>query len=244
MKKGRKMRVIILIYGLLSYVIGVAGMLAIILPLTGHLQFGFLKDNPAPINALIWNIGLVAAWGAIHTITARPSFKTALTKIIPEAAERSTYVLIAGVTSIILTGYWQTMSGQIWEIDTKSIAYIIWAIFLFGWAFLFAATFAINHFDLFGLRQVYHNFKNQPMPPLAFTRRAMYKYVRHPIQTGVLIGVWATPSMSATQITLSLGFTVYIFVGLWFEERDLMQSHPEDYAEYRRITGKLFPKFR
>lgn len=241
-------RVIILIYGFFSYLIGVVGMLAIILPLTGHVSFGFLKDNPAPINPPInpwvWNAGLVAAWGIIHTATARPSFKAALTKFIPEAAERSTYVLIAGFTSIILTGYWQSISGQIWQVDTKSLTYLIWLIFLFGWAFLFAATFAINHFDLFGLRQVYHNFKNQPLPPIAFTQRAMYKYIRHPIQTGVLIGVWATPSMSATQIILSLGFTAYIFIGLWFEERDLMAEHPEDYAAYRRKTGKLFPKFK
>lgn len=236
-------RVLVLLYGITSYFVGVLGLVCIIAALAGHVPYGFLLSEqmalPQPIT---WNLLLVVIWGVIHTAMARDSFKSLLTKIIPEAAERATYVLVAGITSIALIGYWQTVVGKVWHIEPGGIAYGIWAVFLFGWVLLLAATFAINHFDLFGLRQVFLNFKQQPRLPLHFVKRAMYKYIRHPIQTGVLIGVWATPSMSSTQLILSIGFTAYIFVGLWFEERDLIKEHGEDYLAYRREAGKLFPK--
>ena len=101
----------------------------------------------------------------------------------------------------------------------------------------------INHFDLFGLRQVYGHFTNQPLARLKFVKRAMYRFTRHPIQTGVLIGVWVTPNMTATQIVLSIGFTIYIFIGLWFEERDLVKEIGEPYEQYRKETGMVLPKF-
>jgi len=235
---------LILLYGIASYFIGVIGLVCIIAALAGLIPYGFLWDSErVGANPIIWNVFLVALWGFIHTIMARPSFKAAITKIIPEAAERSTYVLVAGLTSIGLIGYWLNVRGQVWDITATGPVYILWGIFVFGWVFLLAATFAINHFDLFGLRQVFLNFKNQPLPPLRFVKRAMYKYIRHPIQTGVLIGVWATPSMSMTQIVLSLGFTAYIFIGLWFEERGLIAEHGEDYLDYKRSAGKVLPKF-
>lgn len=238
-------RVIILLYGVISYLVGVAGLVSIIAVLAGFMPFGYLWGNTTiAINAIAWNAVLVTLWGFIHTVMARPGFKAVLTKVIPEPAERATYVLGAGITSVLLTGYWMTVPGEVWAIKSSLIAYAIIGVFWFGWAFLLAASFAINHFDLFGLRQVYANFKNQPRPPLNFVKRAMYKYIRHPIQTGVLIGIWATPLMTNTQLVLSLGFTAYIFVGLWFEERDLIREHGEDYLAYKREAGKLFPKFR
>ncbi len=237
-------RTLILVYGVVSYFIGVAGLACIIAALAGFLPYGFwlqgAESLPGPI---VWNVLLVTIWGIIHSLMARPGFKSGLTKFIPEAAERATYVLVAGITSAALIGFWQNVPGQVWLIESGGLAYAIWAIFALGWVFLLAATFAINHFDLFGLRQVFMNFRQQPRPPLSFVKRAMYKYVRHPIQTGVLIGIWATPSMTITQIVLSIGFTLYIFIGLWFEERDLIAEHGEAYLQYRREAGKLFPKF-
>jgi len=237
-------RTLILLYGVASYFLGVIGLACIILALAGLVPYGFgLSGQGASVNPILWNSGLVIIWGAIHTGMARPSFKRSLTKIVPEAAERSTYILMAGITSVALIAFWKTIPGQVWHIETASITYVLWAIFVFGWVFLLGATFAINHFDLFGLRQVFLNFKNAERPPLKFTKRAMYKYIRHPIQTGVLIGIWATPTMTNTQIVLSIGFTIYIFVGLWFEERDLIAEHGEDYLQYRKEAGKFFPKF-
>jgi len=236
-------RLAILIYSIISYFIGVAGLASIIVVLAGFIPFGYLWQNqPLGINAIGWNVILVTLWGIIHSVMARPDFKTLLVKIIPEPAERATYVLVAGITSIILTGYWMNIAGNVWSIKSGWGTYGLLGIFWFGWAFLLAATFAINHFDIFGLRQAFIHFKDQPRPPLKFVKRAMYKYIRHPIQTGVLIGIWATPSMTNTQIILSVGFTVYIFVGLWFEERDLINEHGSDYLKYMDEAGKLLPK--
>jgi len=237
-------RLLVFIYGVVSYFIGVIGLVSIITVLARLMPYGYLSNQPIEsLPSVAWNVLLVAAWGFIHTAMARPSFKTVITKIIPEPAERATYVLVAGITSVILTGYWAEVPGTLWQIENTSIAYLLWGIFIAGWIFLFVATFAINHFDLFGLRQVYFYFKNQPRPPLNFVKNLMYRYVRHPIQTGVLIGIWFTPLMSATQLVLSIGFTVYIFVGLWFEERDLIREHGDEYRQYRSETGMVLPSF-
>ena len=237
-------KLLILLYAVLSYFIGVAGLLVIIGALARLVPYGFLLEVPlGEAEAFLWNLGLVAIWGFIHTAMARPSFKKKITKLIPVAAERATYILMAGLTSVALIGFWQQVSGNVWSVEATVWVYILWGIFIFGWAFLLASTFAINHFNLFGLQQAYLNFRSQSNPPLKFVERAMYKYIRHPIQTGVLIGVWATPFMSMTQLPLSLGFTVYIFIGLWFEERDLVREHGEAYLSYRKTAGKVLPRF-
>jgi len=236
-------RLLILLYGIVSYFVGVAGLACIILALAKLIPFGFLTDSSGGMNPIAWNVILVAIWGLIHSGMARPGFKAKITKIIPEPAERATYVLVSGLTSIALIGYWKIVPGDVWNIGSTPLVYALWGLFMFGWVFLLAASFAINHFDLFGLRQVYLNFKSMDRPPLNFVKRAMYKYIRHPIQTGVLIGVWATPYMTMTQLVLSVGFTVYIFVGLWFEEKDLIAEHGDSYLQYKNETGSVFPKF-
>lgn len=236
-------RSLVLAYGIACYFIGVAGLLALIAGFAQILPFGWAwEGSPAAMPALVWNIVLVALWGGIHSGMARPGFKAWITQFIPPAAERATYVLVSGVTSMVLAGYWMVIPGQVWLIEQGTIAFALWALFAFGWAFLLASTFAINHFDLFGLRQVYLNFRDQPTTPLPFVRRAMYRYVRHPIQTGVLIGIWATPSMTMTQFVLSVGFSVYIYIGLKFEERDLIAHHGDEYRNYRLETGKVLPR--
>jgi len=236
-------KVLILLYGVIAYFVGVIGLASIIVVLAGLMPWGFLKYQlPVSLNPIFWNVLLVTLWGVIHTVMARPSFKVWLTKFIAEPAERATYCLIAGITSVALVGLWATVPGQLWSIESAFGVYALWGLFIFAWVFLLGSTFAINHFDLFGLRQVYLNFKGQERPPLPFVKRAMYQYIRHPIQTGVLLGVWATPSMSMTQVILSIGFTLYIFIGLWFEERDLLAEHGDSYREYMTKTGKILPK--
>jgi protein-S-isoprenylcysteine O-methyltransferase Ste14 len=234
-------RCVVLIYGIASYIIGVAGLACIILALAKWIPFGFLYAGETSAT-VFWNLVLVALWGLSHSGMARKRFKDWITKFIPEAAERSTYVLVSGVVSILLIGLWQEVPGIIWSIENPMAVTLLWTLFGFGWVYLLAATFAINHFDLFGLRQVYIHFKDQPRTPLKFVKTAMYQFSRHPIQTGVLIGIWATPEMTATQLVLSIGFTVYIFIGLWFEERDLVKAIGEPYEQYRQETGKVLPK--
>lgn len=237
------MKATILVYGLCSYIIGVIGLACVIGAIAGFVPYGFFElQHELNVSPWLWNIVLVGVWGFIHSMTARPKYKRILCRLIPESAERSTYTLISGVTSVSLVGLWQAIPGYLWQLEEASVVYLLWGLFVFGWCFLLASTFAINHFDLFGLRQVYLNFRNLERPPLQFTERLMYKYIRHPIQTGVLIGVWATPSMSLTQVGLSIGFTAYIVVGLWFEERDLITEHGDSYQSYRQRTGAVLPK--
>jgi protein-S-isoprenylcysteine O-methyltransferase Ste14 len=234
-------RVIVLAYGLISYLLGVAGLAALILMCAQLLPVGLLNGQVSEY-PMLWNFVLVAIWGTVHSVMARNSFKLVLTKLIPEPAERPTYVLIAGITSILLVGFWQPVEGIVWSVSQPMLVAFLWGLFAFGWVYLLGATFAINHFDLFGLRQVYFHFQNQSRPQLKFIKRAMYQFSRHPIQTGVLIGVWATPVMTMTQLGLSVGFTAYIFIGLWFEEKDLIADIGEPYEQYRRETGMFLPK--
>lgn len=237
-------RLIVLFYGVASYVVGVVGLLAIIAVISGLIRWGFLHDGIGEFaQPFIWNSVLVIVWGVVHSGMARPGFKAMLVKLIPEPAERPTYVLVAGVSSLLMVGCWADVPGVIWEVQSIWGRAALWCLFGFGWLFCLGSTFAINHFDLFGLRQVYMHYKRLPRAPLQFAQRTIYEYVRHPIQTGVLIGVWATPSMTNTQLVMSIGFTAYIFVGLWFEERDLVLTHGDSYLQYRKRVGKLFPRF-
>ncbi|MFK7978246.1 MAG: isoprenylcysteine carboxylmethyltransferase family protein [Halioglobus sp.] len=236
-------RLIVLLYGVVSYLLGVLGLLGIIAALPGYVPWGFMYEGVREWNhPVAWNLGLVFLWGVVHSVMARPSFKAIITKLIPEPAERPTYVLIAGLSSIAMVGYWATVPGTLWQIEMVWAEIALWSLFGFSWVLCIGSTFAINHFDLFGLRQVFMHYKNLERAPLAFVQRTIYEYVRHPIQTGVLVGVWATPVMTNTQLVLSVGFTAYIFIGLWFEERDLIAVHGSSYLQYRAKVGKLFPK--
>jgi len=235
-------RFIVLIYGVISYFLGVVGLVAIVALASGLLPIGYLAI-PSLGSPILSNVVLAALWGLVHSVMARDSFKSVLTRFIPEPAERPTYVLIAGVTSLLMVGLWQEVPGIIWSAQAPGLVTFLWIMFGFGWLYTLASTFAINHFDLFGLRQVYLHFQRQPRAPLNFVKRGMYKFSRHPIQTGVLIGVWFIPTMTATHLILSIGFTVYIFIGLWFEEKDLVKDIGEPYEQYRREAGMFLPKF-
>ncbi len=234
-------RGIVLLYGAISYLVGVAGLVCIILALATLIPFGFLNPSDTG-NPIIWNLVLVALWGLSHSGMARPSFKNWICKLIPDAAERSTYVLVSGVVSVLLIGWWRPVPGVIWSVTNPLAVAMLWLLFGFGWVYLLASTFVISHFELFGLRQVYLYFTGQRRTPLQFVKKAMYRFTRHPIQTGVLIGIWATPEMTATQLVLSLGFTAYIFIGLWLEERDLVREIGEPYVQYQAETGKVLPR--
>ena len=235
-------RTLVLFYGVVSYFVGVAGLACIIFALAKLIPFGFLNSAQSQV-PIVWDLALVTMWGCVHTAMARMRFKNLMTKLIPEAAERPTYVFVAGISSFMLVGLWQAVPGVIWSATGTTAVAVLWSLFAFGWIYLLASTFAINHFDLFGLRQVYLNFKNQSRPPIRFVKNAMYRFTRHPIQTGVLIGIWAIPEMTATHIVLSIGFTAYIFIGLRFEEKDLIKDIGEPYEQYRQEAGMVLPRF-
>ena len=172
---------------------------------------------------------------------ARPWFKRAWTRIVPPAAERSTYVLFASVAMILLFWQWQPMGGLIWQLDTEVGRLVAYGIYAFGWALLLLATFLIDHFDLFGLRQVYLYLRGRPYTGLQFRTPLLYRYVRHPIYVGWLCIFWATPQMTVAHLIFALTTTAYILIAISWEERDLLSAHGETYQRYREQVPKLIP---
>ncbi|NKB36550.1 MAG: hypothetical protein GKR93_05170 [Gammaproteobacteria bacterium] len=237
-------QLLILLYGLLAYAFGMAGLVLFILFL-GSWGFSPLNINsgvPGPLlPALVINIGLILLFGLQHTVTARQGFKDALTKIIPKAAERSTYVLLSGLILIVICLYWQPIDGRLWHVENAIFRTSLIAAYAIGWILVVVSSFLINHFELFGLQQVYHNFKNQEEPKAGFTDRWLYKMVRHPLQLGVLIGVWATPTMTMTHLLLAVSMTIYIFIGLHYEEKDLVRFLGKPYEDYKTRVPMVLP---
>ncbi len=233
-----------LLYGLISYAIGLGGLVYFVLWVGGwsFLPIHINSGTPGPIGeALLVNTGLILLFGLQHSVMARPRFKEIWNKVVPPAIERSTYVLLSGVLMLLICLNWRALESDMWEFENSIVVGLLTALYFFGWAFAVVATFVINHFELFGLRQVWFNFRNQPEPPHLFTDRFLYRIVRHPIQTGILIGIWSTPYMSFTHYTLAVFMTIYVLVGLHFEEIDLAHSLGEDYQAYQRRVPKVVP---
>jgi protein-S-isoprenylcysteine O-methyltransferase Ste14 len=174
---------------------------------------------------------------------ARPWFKRALLRVIPQAAERSTYVLASSLALILLFWQWRPLGGTVWHVQNEVGRALLYGGFAFGWALVLFSTVVINHFDLFGLRQTWREFRGQPQSPLRFVTPFLYRAVRHPLYVGWLFAFWSTPTMTLTHLLFAAIATGYILVAIQFEERDLMRAHPE-YAEYRRRVPMLVPAWR
>jgi protein-S-isoprenylcysteine O-methyltransferase Ste14 len=234
----------ILVYGVVCY-------------LAFHVSFVwlvlFLNDVPIvpTINsgtarpwtiAIAIDLGLVLLFGLQHSVMARWSFKQAWTKIIPEPAERPTFVLATVACLIAAYVFWSPITTEIWRVDRPAAVYTILGIQAVGWLILVGATFALNHFHLFGLTQAWSAFRSRPVPDLEFRTPWIYRVVRHPIQLGILIGVWAAPVMTVGHCVFSTAMTVYMFVGLFFEERDLIRRFGQRYIAYRQTVPKVIPR--
>jgi protein-S-isoprenylcysteine O-methyltransferase Ste14 len=191
--------------------------------------------------ALLVNTGLLALFAVQHSVMARPFFKRWITRFIPQAAERSTYTLAASVALCLLFWFWQPMGGMVWQVNNEIGRIILYAGSAFGWLLVLATTFLISHSDLFGLRQVWLHFRNQPYQSVRFNAPGPYKLVRHPLYVGFFIAFWSTPTMSAAHLFFAIMTTAYILVGIYFEEHDLQGAHPE-YADYKRHTPMLIPR--
>lgn len=194
--------------------------------------------------ALAINAALLALFAVQHSLMARPFFKRWLTRFVPEAAERSTYVLASSLALIALFLAWQPMGGVVWDVEHPVGAALLHAGFAFGWVLVLVTTFLINHFDLFGLRQVWKYFRQTPYRPLRFVTPGPYRLVRHPLYVGWLFAFWCTPTMTVAHLVFALATTAYILAAIRLEERDLLDVHGEDYREYRRRTPMLIPRLR
>lgn len=239
-------RLIIFLYGIGSYAVFFATFLYAI-GFVGNLPMLPRTIDGAPQmpfgNALVIDVLLLAVFAIQHSVMARPAFKAQWTRIIPEAAERSTYVLFSSLALIALFYFWQPLGGVIWEIENRSGRLLLNAGFGFGWALVLYSTFLINHFDLFGLRQVWLQLLGKPYTSLPFKTPGAYKLVRHPLYLGWFFAFWCTPHMSATHLLFALVTSVYILVAILFEEHDLLKAHPQ-YHSYRQRVPMLLPRFK
>jgi len=197
----------------------------------------------APLGeALIVNLLLLALFAVQHSVMARRSFKRWWTGIVPPAVERSTYVLAATLALALLLWQWRPIPEPvIWRVENPAAVGVLWAIFWLGWAVLLLATFLINHFELFGLRQVLARLTGHALPEAEFRTPLLYRYVRHPIYLGFLLAFWAVPVMSAGHLLFSIATTGYVLIGIWFEERDLIAQFGDQYRRYRVQVGMLLP---
>ena len=193
--------------------------------------------------ALTINLGLLGLFAVQHSVMARTWFQDWWTRFVPEPIERSMYVLTTNVVLGILFWQWQPIEGIVWDVQNPSGRIVLYTLFAGGWATVLYTTFLINHFDLFGLRQVWLYFRGKPYTPLGFVTPGPYRIVRHPMYIGWLTAFWATPTMTVAHLAFALGVTGYILTAIVFEERDLVRLLGKNYADYREKVPMLIPRF-
>jgi protein-S-isoprenylcysteine O-methyltransferase Ste14 len=191
--------------------------------------------------ALLIDAGLLGIFAIQHSLMARGWFKRAWTKVVPEVVERSTYVLFSSVLLLLLFWQWRPIGGVIWNVENTVGRMSLFVLYLAGWVTVFSSTCLINHFDLFGLRQVYLYLRNEPYTQLGFRTPALYRLVRHPLYLGWLMVFWSTPIMTVAHLVFALATSAYIMIAIQFEERDLVKAHGEDYLQYQRRTPMIVP---
>lgn len=191
--------------------------------------------------ALLINTALLTAFVLQHTIMARPGFKRWWTKIVPPAVERSTFVLLASGILLALFWLWRPLPGVVWETTSPLAVWGLTSLSLLGWGIVFASSFMVSHFDLFGLRQTWARATGRVLRPISFRVTGLYRLVRHPLMVGFLIAFWATPRMTEGHLFFAIMTTGYILMGIWFEERDLVAHFGERYLDYRRRVRALLP---
>jgi methanethiol S-methyltransferase len=191
--------------------------------------------------ALLINAGLLALFAFQHSVMARPWFKRAWTRIVPEPVERSTYVLFSSLALLALFWQWRPMGGVVWNVEPQALRVILYGLCAKGWLLVLTSTFLINHFDLFGLRQVYLFLLGKQYTPLAFKTPALYRHIRHPLYLGWLFAFWATPTMTVAHLVFAIATTVYILMAIRFEEKDLVRLHGDQYKRYQESVPMILP---
>ena len=237
-------RTLFLIYGLICYGFFLVAFLYAV---------GFVSNFIVPksmdtgaTTSLTWailiDLLLLGVFAFQHSVMARPGFKKVWTKVIPKPLERSTYVLFASLALMLLFWQWQSIDFVLWDLSNTVWSSLLWCLCGTGWLLVFLSTFLVNHFDLFGLRQVYLYLREQEYESLQFRTPVFYKYVRHPIYLGFIIAFWATPIMTVAHFVFAFATSAYILIGIFLEERDLVSIYGEQYQEYQQEVPMLIPQ--
>ena len=236
-------RFLFFFYGVISYLVFFVAFLYavgfvgnLIVPKT--IDSGFQGGTAG---AIIVNILLLALFALQHSIMARRQFKKWWTKIVPHEIERSTYVLLSSLILILLYYFWRPITDVIWDVKSTALTDVIFVLYFFGWFIVLTGTFLINHFNLFGLQQVYLALKKQEQQYPKFVTPFYYKFVRHPLMLGFIIAFWATPVMTAGHMLFAIATTGYILIAIRLEERDLVSYHGEAYKRYQREVSQIIP---
>lgn len=235
--------ILMLVYGFVAYAAFLGAFLYAI-GFVGNIVVPKSIDSGTTVplmEALVTNVLLLTLSAVQHSVMARPAFKRWWTRIVPKQVERSTYVLLASSILLLLFWQWRPISGVVWDARSTMLGALLLGLFGVGWLIVLLSTFMINHFDLFGLRQVTLYFQRRPYTPVSFVTRGLYKVVRHPIMLGFLIAFWATPVMTLGHLMFAVITTVYILVALQLEEHDLLEADRPTYERYRRETSMLIP---
>ncbi|HEX2269340.1 MAG TPA: isoprenylcysteine carboxylmethyltransferase family protein [Pyrinomonadaceae bacterium] len=236
-------RIAFFIYGTLSYLIFLGTFLYAI-GFIGNFGVPTTLDGvpSGPLGvALAIDVGLLGLFAIQHSVMARKGFKDWWTRIVPRPLERSTYVLFSSLALILLFWQWRPLGGVVWSIEDPLAQFILRGLFAFGWGLVLVSTFLINHFDLFGLRQVWLYLLGRPYTALRFGTPGPYRLVRHPLYVGWLFAFWSTPAMTLAHLLFSVATTAYILIAIQLEERDLVREHGDSYEAYRRSVPMLIP---
>jgi protein-S-isoprenylcysteine O-methyltransferase Ste14 len=236
-------RTAFLAYGVLCYAVFFGTFLYAIGFIGGFLVPTTL-DGPTsgPLTkAIAIDVGLLGLFAVQHSVMARKWFKEKWTRIVPPELERSTYVLLSSLALILMFWQWRPLGGVVWSVNDPIGRAVLYALFAFGFGLVLVATFLINHFDLFGLRQVWLYFRGKPYTRLQFGTPALYRVVRHPLYVGWFFAFWATPTMTLAHLLFAVATTAYILIAIQFEERDLVREFGGSYEEYRRRVPMLIP---
>jgi methanethiol S-methyltransferase len=230
-----------LLYGIASYAVFLCTFLYAI-GFIGNLWVPKSVDVGVPAGAAGEPLALsVLVNVLLHSVMARPAFKRWWTRFVPRPVERSTYVLLASLSLLLLFAQWRPLTGQAWQMPEGPAAGTVLALQATGWLLVLASTFLIDHFELFGVKQVLARLTGLPLPAPVFRTPMLYKHVRHPIYLGFMLAFWSAPTMTVGHLLFAVATTGYILIGIWFEERDLVQLFGQRYTDYRQRVGMLLP---